>query len=186
MTLSFLRICAAAAACAWAAAASAAPAAVSCPGTAATTDREFTLSTDPGTVVCLAFGPGNINGNNDAINQLGYVTLDKTDDGTDGLFPTLLDATPGTSGLSGTFSFTAPAGWQNFVIALKSGNGQLDPDWAAFLLPAGVTSGTWTISGKQQLSHINLYAQVVPTPPAIWLFSSAVGTLVWWGRRRRA
>ena len=45
---------------------------VSCPGTAATTDREFGLTTAVA-ASCLASGSGNINGNNDFINQLGYV-----------------------------------------------------------------------------------------------------------------
>ena len=51
---------------------------VSCPGTAATTDREFTLTTSVA-ATCLAFAGGNINMNNDAINQLGYVNIDKSD-----------------------------------------------------------------------------------------------------------
>src|SRR5262245_52748488 len=59
---------------------------VFCPGTAATTDREFSLTTTPD-ATCLAFGPGNINGNNDVINLLGYVTLDKSDDASSGAAP---------------------------------------------------------------------------------------------------
>lgn len=160
-----------------AAGAQAAAVSVSCPGTAATTDREFTITTDPGTAVCFASAPGNLNGNGDAINQLGYITLDKSDDLTSGALPQSLTATPPTSGLSGTFSFNAP-GYTNFVIAFKSGQGQLDPDWAAFTLPNGVTSGTWAISGQQALSHVNLYAQVVPVPAAAWLFASGFGLLV--------
>lgn len=157
-----------------AAVANAVPVSVMCPGSIITTDREFTITTDPGSAVCLASAPGNISGNNDAINQLGYITLDKTDDLTSGAVPQSLTATPPTSGLSGTFSFTAPAGYTNFVIAFKSGQGILDPDWAAFTLPSGVTSGSWAISGSQQLSHVNLYAQV-PVPAAAWLFGSALG-----------
>jgi len=162
------------------------PVSVSCPGTAATTDREFTITTDPGTATCLAYAVGNISGNGDTINQLGYLLLDKTDDATSGLFPTLLTATPPTSGLSGTFSFAAPSGYTSFVIAFKSGNGQLDPDWAAFTLPSGQTSGSWTISGAQQLSHVNLYARVapVPLPAAVWLFGSGVIGLFAAARRR--
>src|SRR5262245_12241044 len=132
--------------------------AVSCTGTPAAGDREFTLDTTPGST-CLAFGPGNVNGNGDDINDLGYITIDKTDDSTSGIDPDALTSTPPTSGLSGIFSFVPPAGFTNFVIALKSGEGQLDPDWAAFLLPAGVTSGSWSISNRQQLSHVNLYGQ---------------------------
>lgn len=135
---------------------------ISCPGTVDTGDREFTLDTTPG-ASCLAFGAGNINGNNDAINLLGYVTLDKSDDATTGDAEGSLVVTPPDSGLSGTFSFTPPGGFTGFVIAFKSGEGQLDPDWAAFLLPAGVTSGSWAISGQHELSHANLYGAFGPT-----------------------
>ncbi len=154
----------------------AAPVSVMCPGTASTADREFTITTNPGSAVCLASAPGNLNGNGDAINLLGYLTLDKSDDLVSGVLPQSLTATPPTSGLSGTFSFNAP-GYTNFVIAFKSGQGQLNPDWAAFTLPNGVTSGTWAISGQQALSHVNLYAQVIPVPAAAWLFASAFGLL---------
>ena len=151
---------------------------VSCPGTAATTDREFTITTDPIGALCLASAPGNLSGNGDAITLLGYTLLDKTDDLTSGGLPQSLTATPPTSGLSGTFSFSAP-GFTSFVIAFKSGQGQLDPDWAAFLLPAGETSGSWTISGSQALSHVNLYGKPapVPLPAAVWLLLSGLGGL---------
>lgn len=165
--------------------ANAAPVSVDCPGTASTADREFTITTDPGTAICLAYAPGNINGNNDAINQLGYVTIDKSDDNTNGIAPNALSSSGSlTSGLSGDFSFTAPAGYTNFVIAFKSGQGQLNPDWAAFSLHNGVTSGDWAISGSQALSHVNLYAQVVPVPAAVWLFGSGLLGLVGVARRK--
>ena len=61
----------------WSVSASAAP--VNCPGTAATTDREFTLDTGVLTATCYQWGTGNLNGNGDFINGLGYVTLDKSD-----------------------------------------------------------------------------------------------------------
>jgi hypothetical protein len=159
---------------------------VFCPGTVVTTDREFSVTTNPGTAVCLASAPGNLNGNNDVINQMGYITLDKSDDLVTGALPGALTATPPTSGLSGSFSISAP-GYGSLVLALKSGNGVLNPDWAAFLLPAGVTSGTWTISGAQQLSHFNLYGKVspVPLPAALPLFAAALaGTgLLGWRKR---
>jgi hypothetical protein len=162
------------------------PVAVNCPGTAGTGDREFTVTTDPGTVTCLLTGTGNINGNSDDINDLGYITLDKSDDLITGAFPGSLTATPPTSGLSGTFSFNAP-GYTDFVIAFKTGQGgnpDLDPDWAAFSLPNGVTSGDWAISGQQQLSHANLYGKVVPAPAAVWLFLTGFATLGGWLKRR--
>ena len=95
---------------------------VSCPNSAVTTDREFGLTTDPVAAICLASGSGNINGNNDFINQLGYVSIDKTgnDDafvGVDG------EITITGNSNSGHFTLALPAGYQNFVLALKSGNG---------------------------------------------------------------
>ena len=44
---------------------------VSCPGTDATTDREFGLTTAVA-ASCLPSGSGNINGNGDAINNFVF------------------------------------------------------------------------------------------------------------------
>ncbi len=140
---------------------------VFCPGTGSATDREFSLDTAVA-ATCLTSGTGNINGNGDALNALGYTTLDKSDDNTSGVLDGALSIT-GSGGLSGTFAISAAAaGFGPLVIAFKSGEGQLDPDWAAFLLPAGVLSGSWVISGAQTLSHANLYGSgdgEVPPPP---------------------
>jgi hypothetical protein len=144
-----------------AAAGSAQAVVVFCPGTASTADREFSIDTSVA-ASCLTFGTGNISGNGDAINDLGYTTLDKSDDGTTGTLPTALSLT-GSGTLSGTFSISAAAAaFGPLVLAFKSGEGVLDPDWAAFLLPAGVLSGTWAISGSQALSHANLYGGGTP------------------------
>jgi hypothetical protein len=138
---------------------------VFCPGTASTGDREFAIDTAVA-ASCLASGVGNLSGNGDAINDLGYTTLDKSDDNTSGTLDGALTIT-GSGGLSGTFTISpAAAAFGPLVIAFKSGEGVLDPDWAAFLLPAGVLSGTWSISGAQSLSHANLYGGgEVPPPP---------------------
>jgi len=118
---------------------------------------------------------------------LGYVLLDKSDDSTSGLLPTALSGGL-TGGLSGTFSFSAP-GFTDIVIAFKSGFAQIGPTWAAFLLPAGVTSGSWAISGRQALSHVNLYGipdvTRIALPAGLWLMLGAVGCLGT-ARRRRA
>lgn len=168
-------------------AADAAAVSVNCPGTVATGDREFTVTTNPGTATCLAFGPGNVNGNGDAINLLDYITLDKSDDLHSGALPGSLIVTEPDCLWSGTFSINAP-GYTDFVIAFKSGSGKLDPDWAAFALPEGVTSGSWSISGKQELSHANLYGRLIepiPLPSAVWFLGSALSLLGWARRSRR-
>jgi hypothetical protein len=137
---------------------------VFCPGTGTATDREFALDTAVA-ATCLTSGTGNINGSGDAINALGYTTLDKSDDNTTGSLEGALVITGG-GGLSGTFTISpAAAAFGPLVIAFKSGEGQLDPDWAAFLLPAGVLSGSWSISGQQALSHANLYGGDDSPPP---------------------
>jgi hypothetical protein len=157
--------------------------AATCPDPAVSGSRVFTLTTSPDSS-CLASAPGNLNGNNDSVNQLGYVTLDKSDDTTSGALNGSLTFTPPNSGLSGSFSINAP-GYTSFVLALKSGEGQLNPDWAAFLLPSGVLSGTWAISGAQQLSHAVLYGiAAVPLPGALSLLLMALGGLGLLTRRK--
>jgi hypothetical protein len=148
------------------ASASASATPVNCPGTVATTDREFTLDTTP-TASCLAYGPGNINGNNDLVNQMGYTTLDS--DTSDNELDSYLTITGmGTTG--GTFTIN-PIVWSLYgsvAFALKSGEGALDPDFAVFQLFPNAVTGTWSISGSQSLSHAILYAKDepvnIPTP----------------------
>lgn len=150
-----------------------------------------TFSVTAVTVVkCLAKGTGNISGNGDIINQLGYVTLDKSDDSTTGLLEGSLTGSPSlTAGLSGSFNIAASvyAMYTDIVIAFKSGQGQYDPDWAAFLLVDNTTSGTWSITGSQALSHVNLYGKrrtQVPEPHALALVGLALLAAVAAGRRR--
>src|SRR5688500_13272450 len=95
---------------------------VSCTG-----DRVFSISgtlviSGPGgTASCLTTGTGNISGNNDPINLLGYTTLDKSDDGATyaGTANELTITGSGTT--AGTFTIVFPAGYTNFVLAFKSG-----------------------------------------------------------------
>lgn len=180
--------------------------------------RLFSANTNPD-AACYAYGPGNLNGNGDQVlkedttppttYKLSFienmVLIDKSDgDGTDGITPfNWLQAVSGslTSGTSGVLSFTLPTGYVKPILGFKTGNGQLDPDWAAFLIPdaaavGGVWNVIWSVSGSQALSHVNLYAQVgdpvvdprvvVPLPAAAWLLLGGLGGLGLIGRRRKA
>jgi len=143
---------------------SASAATVNCPGTAATTDREFTLDTAVA-ATCYQYGTGNLGGNGDFINGLGWVTLDKSDDTTTGNHDGWLTIT-GQGTTSGTFTID-PTAWTTYgtiLFALKSGEGQLDPDWAVFTLAFGTLTGNWSLSGNQSLSHANLYGGGDPLP----------------------
>ena len=181
---------------------SAAP--VNCPGTVTTSDREFTVDTLVSST-CFETGVGNINGNpsKDPLYPLllaqfgpGHVLIDKSDDSTSGLKPNALTATFGslTSGLSGAWSFVMPSAgsgfsWTNVILAFKSGKGKFDPNWAAFKIPDGITSGTWAISEQNALSHANLYAQKIPSPVPVpaagLLLLGALGGLAALRRRRK-
>jgi len=161
--------------------------------------RVFTINTTepdaPPGPSCFASGAGNES------TPAGYAIIDKTDDsnayvGVNGE----LVITQAADGLSGTFTITPVAGFFDYLIAFKSGEGQLDPDFAIFALN-GALSGTWTISGQQGLSHATLYARACPTagcpdpqdPPAavplpapVFMFLAtllSLGVYGWWRRR---
>lgn len=142
---------------------------VNCPDTAVTTDREFTVDATP-SATCFRTGNGNINGNGNGNNAdpiiaiEGFTLIDKTDNN-DGALNGALTVT-GIGSTSGSFTIN-PAVYGLFdqiAIGFKSGQGQLNPDWAVFLLADGTTAGTFSISGRQSLSHANLYGR--GTPPA--------------------
>lgn len=145
--------------------------------------QTFSLTTTP-TASCFAtaaLGAHNISGNPAGANPdplFGlYLTafgspallIDKNDDATSGTNPAALTVTNGT--LLGAWSFAAliaPAGkiCTDLLLAFKTGgNKDKKSVWAAFLLPDGVQSGTWSTTGTNGLSHVNLYGRLVDAPP---------------------
>ena len=125
--------------------------------------------------------------------KAGFSLLDDSSQGGDPAEGTLSGSGNLRSGRSGSFSIAGNPGWQ-YLIAFKTGVAARDPDWMAFLLPRGVTSGEWSISGQQSLSHVRLWGGLVdepvvpqvPLPAAVWLLGSGLLGLLALGRRRRA
>jgi hypothetical protein len=173
---------------------------VSCPGTAANTDREFILNTTP-TPGCVDWGTGNFDNVADgeaAYTALGWATIDKTD-GAGGTMNGALTVS-NLDASSGQFWIDA-AVWDTYLevlFVMKSGVGQYDPDWAVFSLAKDTVYGLWSIVTKYNnangLSHVNLYyrgrvPEDPPTPVAepatLALFATALLGLAIVRRRRR-
>jgi hypothetical protein len=173
----------------------AAPISVDCPGTAVTTDREFTLTTDPGAATCLATGngPNELNANSfDVMSAAGWTLIDKDE------ASLLLDnwfSVTGMGANSGTFTIE-PAAWDEWgqlAIGFVVGAGQILPKWAVYELPTLETSGLWSNIPQDGagLSHANLYGmgepdrdvQAVPEPASLFLFGSGLAVAM---RRMRA
>lgn len=154
----------------------AAPVTTLCPGTAATADREFSVTIEgPAAAGCVLWGAGNVGTSNPSnpgdqaiAGVIGdSVLLDKSD-GASQVAGFEITTDPLNSGLSGTWAIALPVDkiLTNVFLAFKSGQGQLDPDWALFSLPDGVLEGNWAIAaGEQALSHVNLYGTVASAPP---------------------
>src|SRR5690606_17059292 len=122
-------------------------------------------------------GNGNVlDGSNDPVNDLSYLTLDTTFS-SPGLVPLTFT---GAGSTSGNFSFTPVAAYENYVLGFQVFTAAPTPDYFAFLLADIITSGTWSISsGNNNLVHAILYGQLagditpVPLPGAVLLFGSA-------------
>ena len=136
---------------------------VFCPGTTQTSDREFgvEITTGNGSAVCYEFGPGNVPGDSQDFEGWTFIEKDGLDNTSGALTLTGIEQTSGTAGI-------ALANWFQFdelMIAFKSGEGQLDPDWAAFRITPLVLAMNWSIFGQQSLSHANLYGRLVGGTP---------------------
>ena len=170
-----------------------APISVNCPGTSVTTDREFTLTTDPLGATCLDSG-NNANELNANVHDLlviaGWTVIDKDESlSADNWF-----TVTGLGATSGTFTIDPLAWsvWDEIVIGFVVGGGQIDPKWAAFELPTGEISGLWSNAARQggELSHANLYGRgdggpvitAMPEPATLLLLGSGLTIAV---RRRR-
>jgi len=176
--------------------------------------QTFTLTTETTAATCYAvaaLGDNNISGNPGGANpdplfgmfdtDFGagsMVLIDKNDDGISGVDTDAITAANSTLGGDWSFSVdTAPAGTEYFgyVLAFKTGGGfKSISTWAAFLLPDDITSGSWSTTGTNGLSHVNLYARLrdlpppppspVPLPAAGFLLVGALGALGAMRRRK--
>jgi hypothetical protein len=175
-----------------------APITVSCPFTPlVSTDREFTLTTDPAGATCLNSGSGSdqLNANSfDLMVQAGWTVIDK-DENPDAVFPQeSWFSVTGLGSSSGAFTVD-PIAWSTFnqlAIGLKVGGGQVTPVWAVFQLPLLETAGDWSNTPVEGggLSHAILYGRgtttitAVPEPATVFLLGAGLAAGV--RRRRRA
>ena len=164
--------------------------------------RVFELTTQgPVTNSCYFWDPGNDNNNDDFNAQRStdfgadHVLVSKVEfNNTGGLQregtnPNLLGQSfvDLLGGTSGTFSLDT-TGFIDILLVFKTGNGGGNPDFAAFsLAPPGPTTGNWSVSLQQGLSHVSLYGSPapIPLPAAGFLLLTALGGLGLTARRRR-
>jgi hypothetical protein len=170
-----------------------------CTGTTpATNDVVFSLTTSGANATCLQTGSGLLDegaapGTLRTFAGVQYTLLDNDRD--QGYYQSEND--PPLTLFGGTlfplttdsFGILAP-GFASFVVLLQGSTGSFLgnalPDWAAFLLPAGITSGSYS-AGLYDITDVRLYGIAVPGPiagaglPALM----ALGGFVW-ARRRKA
>ena len=94
-------------------------------------------------------------------------------------------------GFEGTFNFTAPAGYFDFIILFKAGLPGLNASWAAFRVPGSFEYGGWfirladgSVATQNELSGVSVWAQI-PLPAAGWLLLGGLGALGFAARRKR-
>lgn len=167
---------------------------VDCPGTAASTDREFRLKTAVAST-CVGWGNGALNAGVAGLDPLlsllgpGYALIDRTDSGA----PLLTFTNVGQR--SGSWTLLLPAApvgfsWGALVIGMQSEVAAFNPDWAGFGLAPSVAGGWWSIAnGSQNLVYAGLYGELlpsaVPLPAAGLVLAGGLAALGALRRRRR-
>lgn len=143
------------------------------------TGQTFTLTAVPdgSCFAVAALGDNNISGNAMGANPdpifglagPGLLLIDKSDDGTSGTNPAALAiANSGTGGPFSIATLMAPAGqvWTDLILAFKTGgNRDRVSVWAAFDIDHSLMGGTWATTGRNGLSHANLYGRLAAAPP---------------------
>ncbi|MGV3490707.1 MAG: hypothetical protein ACO1OG_05225 [Devosia sp.] len=175
--------------------------AVTCPSARQPGVQQFTVSSVANVGDCIASGTGNLN---PAIGSAGtgplaaYVVIDTTSEDYMGSEPEPLSVT-GINWISGEYTLLESL-WSDFsslVLVLLSVETGASPDWVAFLLPSGNTSGDWFIDGVRTpqvpvdftLDRAILYGTPiasVPVPAGIVLLGGGLAMLGLLGRRRRS
>jgi hypothetical protein len=121
-------------------------------------NRQYGVDTTPNSI-CYAYGGGNLNGSD---STDAFLQLDPSFDyigGNDAFDATGTDFT----GTSGSFLIDNFDPTLQYALGIKDGG---DPKWAVFLLPIGVSSGTWyVLSPNGSLSHLALYSTDTPPNP---------------------
>jgi hypothetical protein len=183
---------------------------ITCPGAiGGDIERNWTLTTAPGTATCAGSGSGanDVNGSaNDFFTSQGWLAVDK-DPETAANETAQTDAWFTVTGIlddSGTITIDAAAWlvYSEILVAFKSGSGQLDPSWVAFALPFGETFGTWfttPTTGGAGVSHVTFYARqgtqpctvnceplITPEPGTLLMFGTGLALLAARLRRRKA